>query len=333
MFDVNANLHGEEVVVDKEVLFKEAQNVQNVVEEVIKDITTAGIKETVSTTAPITTAVTIDELTLAQALEAQKTLKPKIKGIVVRDHEEPSDSTTKIPIPLKVQDKGKGIMVEEHLKMKKKDHISFDKKFMAAKRAEEKINRPPTRAQQRSIIYMDKEVVGSSKKSEAEIAQESSSKRAGDELEQESAKKQKVENDNDSAELKRCLEIVPDNGDDVTIDATPLSSKSPTIVDYKIYKEGRKVICSWSLLNTMCEHNVEDNIWRNQQGLVKVLNWKLFDSCRVHYVSIQNTVYYLLVEEIYPLINHTLTQMWNDVRLQVDYKVEMIYALYRLVRR
>nr|GEW24347.1 hypothetical protein [Tanacetum cinerariifolium] len=31
-----------------------------------------------------------------------------------------------------------------------------------------------------------------------------------------------------------------DDGDDVTIDATPLSSKSPTNVDYKIYKEEKK---------------------------------------------------------------------------------------------
>nr|GEW75612.1 ribonuclease H-like domain, reverse transcriptase, RNA-dependent DNA polymerase [Tanacetum cinerariifolium] len=50
----------------------------------------------------------------------------------------------------------------------------------------------------------------------------------------------KVENDKEHKELKRCLEIVPDDGDDVTINATPLSSKSPTIIDYKIYKEGRK---------------------------------------------------------------------------------------------
>nr|GEX94588.1 ribonuclease H-like domain-containing protein [Tanacetum cinerariifolium] len=49
-----------------------------------------------------------------------------------------------------------------------------------------------------------------------------------------------IEDENESAELKRCLKIVPDDGDDMTIDATPLSSKSPTIVDYKIYKEGRK---------------------------------------------------------------------------------------------
>nr|GEZ12949.1 hypothetical protein [Tanacetum cinerariifolium] len=46
--------------------------------------------------------------------------------------------------------------------------------------------------------------------------------------------------DQEAAELKRCLEIVPDDEDDVTIDAIPLSSKSPTIIDYKIHKEGRK---------------------------------------------------------------------------------------------
>nr|GEW96199.1 ribonuclease H-like domain-containing protein [Tanacetum cinerariifolium] len=41
-------------------------------------------------------------------------------------------------------------------------------------------------------------------------------------------------------ELKRCLEIVPVDDDDVAIKATPLSSKSPTIVDYMIYREGKK---------------------------------------------------------------------------------------------
>ncbi|GKG37436.1 hypothetical protein Tco_0447609, partial [Tanacetum coccineum] len=47
-------------------------------------------------------------------------------------------------------------------------------------------------------------------------------KRAGEEMEQESSKKQKVEEDKESKNLKQCLEIVPDDGDDVTIDATPL---------------------------------------------------------------------------------------------------------------
>nr|GEX18396.1 hypothetical protein [Tanacetum cinerariifolium] len=51
---------------------------------------------------------------------------------------------------------------------------------------------------------------------------------------------QKVKDDKEFKELKKCLEIISDDGDDVTIDATPLSSKSLTIVDYKIYKERKK---------------------------------------------------------------------------------------------
>nr|GEV39794.1 hypothetical protein [Tanacetum cinerariifolium] len=66
------------------------------------------------------------------------------------------------------------------------------------------------------------------------------SKRARDDLKQESSKKQKIKDENESKELKRCLEIVLDDGDEVTINATPLSSKSPAIVDYNIYKQGRK---------------------------------------------------------------------------------------------
>nr|GFB17974.1 hypothetical protein [Tanacetum cinerariifolium] len=34
--------------------------------------------------------------------------------------------------------------------------------------------------------------------------------------------------------------VLEDDDDDVAIKATPLSSKSPTIVDYKIYREGKK---------------------------------------------------------------------------------------------
>nr|GFA36128.1 hypothetical protein [Tanacetum cinerariifolium] len=112
------------------------------------------------------------------------------------------------------------------------------RKFFAAKRTEEKKNRPPTKAQQRSLIT--ELVEESTKKDEAETAQESSSKRKGDELEQERSKKQKVNDDKESEELKKYLEIIPDDGDDVTINATPLPIKSPIIVDYNIYKEEKK---------------------------------------------------------------------------------------------
>nr|GEZ38071.1 hypothetical protein [Tanacetum cinerariifolium] len=51
-------------------------------------------------------------------------------------------------------------------------------------------------------------------------------------------------------------------------------------------------------LKTMFKHKVEDNIWKYQQGIVKVHNWKLFESCRVYSVTTQSMVYYLLVEKM-----------------------------------
>ncbi|GJR60142.1 hypothetical protein Tco_1502304 [Tanacetum coccineum] len=58
-------------------------------------------------------------------------------------------------------------------------------------------------------------------------------------LAQEITKKQKVEDDKETTEIKKLMEIIPDE-EEVTIDAIPLVVKSPSIVDWKIYKEGRK---------------------------------------------------------------------------------------------
>ncbi|GKB10928.1 hypothetical protein Tco_0844851 [Tanacetum coccineum] len=70
--------------------------------------------------------LTIDEVTLAQALAALKSVKPKVKGVVIQ---EPSTTTTTTTISSQQssQDKGKGIMVEEPMKtMKNKDLIRLD---------------------------------------------------------------------------------------------------------------------------------------------------------------------------------------------------------------
>ncbi|GJX22928.1 hypothetical protein Tco_0227373 [Tanacetum coccineum] len=184
-------------------------------------------------------------------------------------------------------------------------------------------------------------------------------KRTGEALEQESSKKQKVDDDKETEELKQCMEIISDG---VTIEATPLSTKSPTIVNYKIYKEGKKSYFQiiradgnsqmyltfgkmlkifdiedlevlWSIvevrfkktepvnymdtflhlnLKTMFEHHLEDNVWKSQQGLVKVQSLKLYDSYRVHCVTMQNILYYLLVEKMYSLTKHTLHPISMD---------------------
>ncbi|GKB81701.1 hypothetical protein Tco_0948596 [Tanacetum coccineum] len=89
------------------------------------------------------------------------------------------------------------------------------------------------------IDYITKLVKESSKKAKAKIAQESSSKRAGTELEQESIKKQKLDEDKETTELQRLIEAVLDKHE-VVIDAIPLATKPPNIVDYKIHKEWKK---------------------------------------------------------------------------------------------
>nr|GEZ59554.1 hypothetical protein [Tanacetum cinerariifolium] len=112
---------------------------------------------------------------------------------------------------------------------------SREKSFVAIKKMFDKVYKRVN-----TFVDMNTEIVEESlKKTQAEVT-EDSSKREGDEIEQESEKRQMLEKKDDTAELKRCLEIVLEDDDDVTIEATPLSFKSPTIVDYKIYKEGKK---------------------------------------------------------------------------------------------
>ncbi|GJR21334.1 putative ribonuclease H-like domain-containing protein [Tanacetum coccineum] len=130
-------------------------------------------------------------------------------------------------------------------------------------------------------------------------------KRAGEELEQESTKKQKVDEDKDTTELQSLMEVIPDE-EEVAIDVVPLATKSPSIVDWKIHKEGKK---SYYQI-TMFELHVEDEIWKLQQRY-KVLSWKLFDSCGVHCLSLQSGMIYMLVEKRYPLTPPTITDMLN----------------------
>ncbi|GJW76131.1 retrovirus-related pol polyprotein from transposon TNT 1-94 [Tanacetum coccineum] len=118
MFDVNA-LNGDEV-------FVVGQN-ESVVEEVVDAVQVSNAATTVT--------ITTEEITLAQALEALKTSKPKVKRIVFQ---EPSTITTTTTISSQQsQDKGKGIMIEEPVNsMKKKDLIRLDEEIASKLQAE-----------------------------------------------------------------------------------------------------------------------------------------------------------------------------------------------------
>nr|GEZ41800.1 hypothetical protein [Tanacetum cinerariifolium] len=167
--------------------------------------------------------------------------------------------------------------------------IEKRKKHVAALRAQKKRGKPPTKTQMKSQIEMTKVNNFIAVDSEA---QESSTKRIAEHLESDISKKQKVDENvepvvDDSEELRKCIEIVPDDGDEVLIKATPISSRSPTIIDYKIHKEGKKTY-------------------------LKII---------------------IADEKMYPLIRNTLHHLWSDVRVQVDYDVEMAYNLLRFIRK
>ncbi|GKE82970.1 hypothetical protein Tco_1552970, partial [Tanacetum coccineum] len=217
--------------------------------------------------------LSVDEVILAQALTALKSAKPKADKVVIQEPKQGTITTTtaattitaastrpkakslviheeeQAPTPTPIVSSGQGLQDEfdeEERLTKEKDeaNVALTKEWNDIQaRIDADYHWWKIVPRELSWWKSSKKaevMEESSKKAEAEIAQESSSKRAGEELEQESSKKQKVEEDKESKELKQCLEIILDDGDDVTIDATPLSTKSPTIVDYMIYKEGKK---------------------------------------------------------------------------------------------
>ncbi|GKE83385.1 hypothetical protein Tco_1557127, partial [Tanacetum coccineum] len=199
------------------------------------------------------------------------------------------------------------------------------RKHFVAKRAKEKRNRPPTRAQQRSIIT--ELVEESSKKADAEIAQESSSKRARAELEQESIKKQKVNEDKERAELQSLIEVVPDEGE-VTVDAVHLATKPPTIINWKIHKEGKKSYYQIiradgsSKMYLVFSHMLKSFDREDFETLYKLVKAK-YGSTR----PVED-----LQKKRYPLTPLTITDMLNK-KLQCDHLNEMAYQLLKLLTK
>ncbi|GJS35447.1 hypothetical protein Tco_0533829 [Tanacetum coccineum] len=310
MFDVN-DLHGDEVFVEKDVPIKEVSDVGKV--------NTASIATTVSAAI-----ITKDEITLAQALTELKSVKPKVttatttttKGILLQEPSESITTTTTIPS----KDKGKGIMVEETLQMKKKDQISFDEQEII--RLQAKFDKEVRLAREKDVanialteewndiqakIETDYELAQRLQEEEQEeLTVDEKATLAGDELEQENAKKQKVDDDQEAAKMKELMKIVPDE-EEVAVEAIHLATKPPSIVDWKIVKEGKisyyQIIRAdgsskrpekgyervlWGDLKTMFEHHVED------AGRIVGIK-RLLDDLRVTAAKLMLLVYKLLL--------------------------------------
>nr|GEZ16227.1 hypothetical protein [Tanacetum cinerariifolium] len=107
-----------------------AKQDKNVVE---KEVDVDQVQVSIAATTP---TISIDEVTLAQALAELKHTKPKAKakGIIFHEPDE-SPTTTTISKP-KSQDKGKAIMVKEFVEPKKKDQIRLDEEAALKLQAE-----------------------------------------------------------------------------------------------------------------------------------------------------------------------------------------------------
>ncbi|GJU54652.1 hypothetical protein Tco_1228366, partial [Tanacetum coccineum] len=252
-----------------------------------------------------------------------------------------------------------------------KELLEQRRKHFTAKRAEEKRNKPPTKNQQKKtmITYLKnmegwkhKDLKSKDFDSIKELFDrdlkrvnmfvdfrtelvEGSSKRVGTELEQEVTKKQnvddvqetaEVDNNQEAAKIKELMEIVPYE-EEVAIDAIPLAVKPPSIVDWKIHTEGKKIYYQIiradgkSQMYLVFSHmlksfDMEDlkTLWK----LVKAKHGSTRPEKGYERVLWCDLKIYMLVEKKYHLTPATITDMLNK-KLQCDHFSEMAYQLLK----
>ncbi|GKD56650.1 hypothetical protein Tco_1290037, partial [Tanacetum coccineum] len=337
---------------------------------------------TTPTTTTTTTISSQQPHDKGKRIMIEEPVKPKKKDVQIRLDEEAakklqaeSDEEERLAREKAEKEQEANIALIEtwdHIQAKiDADHQLAERlKHFAPKRAEEKRNKPPTKAQQRKIMcnylknkegYKLKDLklkefdsiqemfdkafrrVNTFEDFRAELVK-GEEKRAGEDLIQESTKKQKVEDDKETTELKQFMETIPDE-EEIAINAIPLamlkSFDKEDLEDlYKLvkakYEKSTRLVedldfLLWGNLKTMFKPHVEDEVWRNQQGY-KVLEWKLYDSYGVHSLMMQHMHIYMLVEKKDPLVPLTLSMMLEK-NLQIDYESKMAYQLYKLIMK
>ncbi|GKF89999.1 hypothetical protein Tco_0263962, partial [Tanacetum coccineum] len=154
-------------------------------------------------------------------------------------------------------------------------------------------------------------------------------------LEQERIKKQKIDDDQEEAEMKKHMEIIVDE-EEITLDAIPLATKTPIIMLQNIDIEDLETLLKlvkakhgntrpeeayervlWGDLKVMFEPNIESDVWGNLQGYNVIVS-KLFSSSGVHFVRFQNLHIFMLIKKKYPLTPAKIIKMLNK-KLQTDH--------------
>nr|GEU97855.1 hypothetical protein [Tanacetum cinerariifolium] len=235
MFDADQDLGGEEVFV--------AQQDENVVK---KEVDAAQVQVI---TAATTFTISIDEVTLAQALVELKHTKPKAKakGIVFHEPEESKTTTTTTTTTVihksKSQDKGKAKMIKEHEqrlvneRAQEEEEKEEEESNIALIESWDDVQSKINADYQLAEILQAEEQQELNDEEKATLFMQLLEKRRkfflakrAEELEQESSKKQKIDDEKDIVELKQLVKIIPDE-EGTAINAIPLAVKPPSITD------------------------------------------------------------------------------------------------------
>nr|GEV71806.1 hypothetical protein [Tanacetum cinerariifolium] len=243
------------------------------VQEAVEIVTTVKLMTEVVTAAATQVAAASTPIPAAKPKILTITAAPAVstrrrKGVVIRDLKEelPFDTLAETP---KVKDKGKGILIEAPKPMKKKEQIEMDAEY--ARKLQEEINKEREEAYKNIDwnVALDHNTEGYKMdffkgkkydeilpifqakfdanmrflfKSREEIEAEDKEiiKSINETPTQKAAKRRKLsEEAQEAKDLRKRLEIVQDEDDDVFVETTPLAQKVP-VVDYQIVVTNNK---------------------------------------------------------------------------------------------
>nr|GEU90745.1 putative ribonuclease H-like domain-containing protein [Tanacetum cinerariifolium] len=235
---------------DKVLSMQDDEPKPSELQEVIELVTTTKLMtEVVTATTTIDAAAPITATTITVAPSDAR----RRKGVVIRDPEETVTPSTIVHSKPKSKDKGKGIMVQEPKPLKKQAKIEQDEAYARELETElnKNINWDDVIEQMDYFKGMSYDAihpifenyfnsnVAFLEKSKEELEEEESRalKRKTKSSEEKADKKQKL--DEEVEELKKHLQIMPNDEDDVYTEPTPLALKVP-VVDYEIHTENNK---------------------------------------------------------------------------------------------
>ncbi|GJY78252.1 hypothetical protein Tco_0484053 [Tanacetum coccineum] len=144
------------------------------------------------------------------------------------------------------------------------------------------------------------------------------------------------------------MEIILDE-EEVAIYAILLAVKSPSIVDWKIHKEGRKSYYQIiradekSQMYMIFSHMLKSFVREDLETLYKLvkakyestrpvedLDFVLWNDMKTIFEPHVEDNIYMLIEKKYPLTPSTLTMMLEK-KLMIDYESEMAYQLLKFI--